>query len=65
VTITTPTRRELDCLRLYGIHGSARIVALELGISSATVRAHLAALRARLGVETTVQAIYRLRDRLG
>ena len=61
---TPPTDRELSVLRLYGLHGSTKLVAGELGISRATVRAHLASVRARLGVETTAQAIYHLRHRL-
>lgn len=51
------TRRERDCLRLLALGLSAGEVATELGIRMATLNAHLAAVRRKLDVSTTRQAV--------
>lgn len=55
-----PTERQIECLRAYVLTGSLKGAARSLGISSATVRNHLAVLRLRLGVHTSAQAVYSL-----
>ena len=61
---TDPTQRELDCLRAYARLGDYGRAAESLGIARGTLSNHLATLRIRLRVESTVEAIYQLRDRL-
>lgn len=60
-----PTARELEILGAYAARGSMKLTARALGISPDTVRRHLSNVRCRLGVDTTVQAIWILRDRIG
>jgi DNA-binding CsgD family transcriptional regulator len=50
------TARQAACLRLAAAGYTERAVALELGISVATVRGHLARARQRLGARSTAQA---------
>jgi DNA-binding CsgD family transcriptional regulator len=53
-----PTERQLEALRAYVRLGSHLDAAAALGISQRTFKSHLAALRQRLGVQTTAQAVY-------
>jgi DNA-binding CsgD family transcriptional regulator len=55
-----PTERQIECLRAYVIAGSREGAAQRLGISSMTLRNHLAELRLRLGVRTSAQAVFSL-----
>ena len=55
-----PTERQIECLRAYLIAGSREGAAQRLGISSTTLRNHLAELRLRLGVRTSAQAVFSL-----
>lgn len=59
-----PTPREMAVLRLLLETGSYSGAARELSIAEATARGHVARIRSRLGVATTVQAVWALRDRL-
>ena len=61
---SNPTPREMDCLRAYARTGDYVQAALEVGVSRSTLSNHLVALRRRLGVDSTVQAAYLLRDDL-
>lgn len=51
------TRRERDCLSCVARGLTMAETAATLGISPRTVEAHLAAARARLGADSTAQAI--------
>jgi DNA-binding NarL/FixJ family response regulator len=53
-----PTDRQLEVLRAYINGGSHSAAAVALGISVRTAQAHLAMLRARLGVHNEAQAVY-------
>jgi DNA-binding NarL/FixJ family response regulator len=57
------TPRQLAVLRAHVATGSYRCAAYQLGISYRTVRSHLVAVRLRLGVDTTEQAVYVLTAR--
>lgn len=59
-----PTPREMECLRAYALTGDYARAARLVGVSRSTLRGHLANVRLRLGVDSTVVAIWRLRDRL-
>lgn len=52
------TKRERQALRAYATTGSYRLTGDELGLSEQTVRGYLARVRAKLGVPTTVQAVW-------
>lgn len=54
------TTRQLETLRAYVRCGSREGAAHELHISPGTAGAHLAQLRARLGVHNEAQAVYLL-----
>ncbi len=58
-----PTARELEVLTAVCREGT-KGAAHRLGIAPSTVRNTLVRIRARLGVSTTVAAVYVLRDRL-
>ena len=51
------TRRQLEVLRLLAEGRSTSEVATELGVSTTTVRNHVANLLAALGVHTRLQAV--------
>jgi DNA-binding CsgD family transcriptional regulator len=53
-----PTGRQMSSLRAYVTHGSLTEASEALGVSERTLKNHLAALRARLGVHTNAQAVY-------
>lgn len=53
----TPTERQIDVLRATLLHGR-KAAAHRLGISEATVYAHIAEMRKRTGVHTTEQLVY-------
>jgi DNA-binding NarL/FixJ family response regulator len=59
-----PTPAELRALRAYVDAGSARGAARELQCSEQTVKNHLFALRQKLGVKRTFQAVLILHDQL-
>lgn len=59
-----PTPRELTVLRAYAETGSTKAAGALLGIVPQTVRNHLLAIHRRLGVETSVEAVWRLRRQL-
>lgn len=52
------TRRQLEVLRTYAQTGDYQATATKLGIKRATVNATLVSVRQRLGVQTTVQAVW-------
>jgi DNA-binding CsgD family transcriptional regulator len=58
MTTSMVTDRQLEALAAVVATGSYSAAAFTLGISPRTVRNHLVSLRARLGVETTNQAVY-------
>ncbi len=58
---STPTEREIEVLRAYVMHGSTRAAGAALGISEQTVKNHLATIRHRLEVTTTLDALLVLR----
>ena len=51
------TARQLACVQAHITTGTMKAAANVLGISPFTVRNHLEAVRLRLGVETTEQAV--------
>lgn len=53
-----PTERQINVLRAYVEYGTHDDAARALGIGHRTVKSHLAALRARLGVHNEAQAVY-------
>jgi DNA-binding CsgD family transcriptional regulator len=57
------TDAELAALEAIGRHGTAKQAAFALGKSRRTLEQQLASARHRLGVGSTVEAIYRLRER--
>ena len=59
-----PTARELEVLVAFCTEQGTKGAARRLGIAPRTVVNHLVALRKRLGVKTTVAAVYLLRERL-
>lgn len=52
------TSRQLEAVRAHVETGSMKAAAAELGIAVPTLRGRLVATRRRLGVETTMQAVY-------
>jgi DNA-binding CsgD family transcriptional regulator len=64
VTPAEVTPRELQVLRVYAEEGDYGRAAARLGISPYTVKAHLKSVRNRLDVDSTVVAVWRLRDRM-
>lgn len=52
------TPRQLEVLRTYAELGDYLATAHKLGITRATVNATLVSVRQRLGVQTTVQAVW-------
>lgn len=62
--MSDPTPAELAALRIYWREGDYARTAAVLGISEQAVRGRLRRVRRRLGVDSTMVAIYRLRDRL-
>jgi DNA-binding CsgD family transcriptional regulator len=58
------TPRELAVLRAYAETGDYQLAAARLGIAPSTVKAHLKSVRTRLDVDSTVVAVWRLRDRM-
>ena len=53
------TSRELEVLRLMGEGHGNRIIARELGISTHTVKFHVASVLAKLGAHTRTEAVAR------
>ncbi|MGN6277689.1 MAG: helix-turn-helix transcriptional regulator [Sphingomonas sp.] len=51
------TPRQIDCLCRYAARKTAKQIGRELGITHHAVEKHLAAVRQKLGVETTAQAV--------
>lgn len=51
-----PTARQLEILETYAATGSGKITASRLGIAYGTVSATLRTIRARYGVDSTIQA---------
>jgi DNA-binding NarL/FixJ family response regulator len=51
------TDRQLDVVRAYVSTTTVKGAAASLGVSPRTVKRNLAAVRCRLGVETTTQAV--------
>lgn len=58
------TPGELRALRAYLEAGSCKAAAHQLGLHEQTVKNELANIRAKLGVPTTVQAVFILHDKL-
>jgi DNA-binding CsgD family transcriptional regulator len=52
------TPRQLDSIRAHVETGIMKAAAARLGVSTNTLRGHLAGARIRLGVDTTEQAVY-------
>jgi DNA-binding CsgD family transcriptional regulator len=50
------TARQFECLRLYALQDSQREVARELGLSPITVKKHVNAAYAVLGVSNAIEA---------
>lgn len=53
-----PTERQVEALRAYVHHGTHAAAAEALGVTQRTFKSHLAALRQRLWVHNTAQAVY-------
>ena len=53
-----PTRRQVEALAAVITTGTCAGAGVMLGISGRTIGVHLAGLRQRLGVDTTIQATY-------
>lgn len=53
-----PTPREQEVLEAVGRCGSVKAAAIALGLSHWTVKNHMAELRGRLGVGSTIEAAY-------
>lgn len=56
--MNTLTPRELECLLTYARIGDYGETARELGISRYTLRNHLSTARQKLGVDSTIQALF-------
>ena len=54
----TLTRRQRDCLQYIADGYTARHIGYRLGISERMVRFHLEKARIKIGVSSTVQAVY-------
>lgn len=61
---TEPTQRELQVLLAFAMTGSTVAAGEKLGLVPQTVRNHLHAIHQRLGVSTSVEAVWILRSRL-
>lgn len=59
-----PTDVELYALRAYVRTGSVAAAAATLGLHPQTVKNHLASIRTKLRVHSTIQAAYLLHDKL-
>jgi DNA-binding CsgD family transcriptional regulator len=55
---------ELYALRAYVRAGSTKAAAVALGLHPQTVKNHLASIRSKLGVKSTVQAAFLLHDKI-
>jgi DNA-binding CsgD family transcriptional regulator len=56
--VTEVSPRELECLLTYARIGDYEEAAKELGIARSTFRNHLVMVREKLGVESTIQALW-------
>lgn len=58
------TAGELRALRAYVHAGSAKAAAHELGVHESTIKNHLANIRTKIGVSSTVAAVFKLHDQI-